>query len=327
MIKKKICIYPFTKNEEYLIQYCSELEEFKIDCICTLPRMNKKINMKFFEQKNIKIYDDFDNIDLDNIDILFVPMIFLQVSNLNEIEYNIRKAKEHNIDIIREDTSLNNYSAISLKEIPIPVIGVVAENKFCEDTKFTIKLKKIFQQNGLKVAIISDKIIYTLFQNKELILNNEIDYSTDNIIKYNELIYDIYRLEQPDIIIVNLKESIYPLYNIQNDNIGKTYKTISSAIPFDYTFLCLNYRKYDDNIYESIINRCSKNVNGTINAIVLSNYFRDWISFYDNKNNRFLRIDNEEVLNEVKSSKYYVPIISINEDDDYIKSILEKELG
>lgn len=236
---KKLLVYPFDKNTTPLIRYADLLDNFQV--VSGVP-----MSGYFLEHK--------DTCELDG----GLPTGFkLKASFIDEIRCcdvvltdNSIAEKLHFLDFGKEiinyeqnvlsDLDLHIMPNVLLKEIPVPVIMVLGQGENCQKFEIQLGMRKALLQKGYKVSQFGTKTYSHLFGFNQLPTIIDIP-SWKKVFAYNQLFYETYIREKPDVIIIGVPGGIMPINSYEYSLFGETAFVLATAATPDIVFLSYYY--------------------------------------------------------------------------------------
>lgn len=156
--------------------------------------------------------------------------------------------------------NLNDYAQLfgkyekQLLDINIPIIGVFSsgENCFLDETCFG--LYEAFISKNYKTSLI---ILKNTKEDKSMIhefpfeIFNKYD-DEKQIILFNKYIYDICKIDTPDLIIIEVPKGIIPIAKEATNGFGVLAYKITNAINFDLCVLNIYFDYYSSDFFDEL---------------------------------------------------------------------------
>lgn len=128
------------------------------------------------------------------------------------------------------------YPDMPLKEIPVPVVMVMGQGENCQKFEIQLGLREAFRREGYKVTQFGTKTYSHLFGFQSLPDAPELPL-WKKIYLYNQLFYETYKQEKPDVMIIGIPGGIMPMNSYTHGLFGETALALTTAARPDMVLL------------------------------------------------------------------------------------------
>lgn len=239
---KKLLIYPFTKEMCPLARYRNQLKEYEL--IAAIPAHGFG-----WEGKDVCEIDGGTPTGFILGGIFSDELKRCDAVLFNACDKNMEKEyaeyeKLAHMSVKEFVTAIPNVipepeitqSDLKLKEIPIPVVMVMGLGENCQKFDIQLSLRDTFIKSGYKVSQFGTKSYSMLFGFDSLPDMPETSLWKKTYL-YNNLFWEAYKREKPDILIVGVPGGIMPTTSYAYERFGETALALSYAARPDIAFL------------------------------------------------------------------------------------------
>lgn len=296
--KTKVAIFPYNASYIPVVKHKDLLKNIEITHLVSPIGFGLvgKDGYIYQDGSGYTIVDEFSNEVLENIDSIWLVETVCDFGDedLTTLIENIAKYKK-SIILSREDdrirflcdknkveliTNKNEMvkneefrNSVKLKKIATPIITILGA---CENVqKFDIQLylRNKFLENGYKVSQVGTKSYCEMFGFNSLpaYFYDDIITKRNNILNFNNFLYELDKKEKPDVIIVGVPEGIFPLSFKHTFNFGTKAYEMCNAFYSDYSILAVFDNEYNDSFYEEMKAVCKYKLNIELDSFFVSN--------------------------------------------------------
>ena len=346
VMKKKLCIAPFTKGEIGILNLLSDKYEISY-LVSPLGIGIDDIDISYLSNESKKGFvgnSDLEN-SVKNSDIIFVSnaneqlryygilalenaLIFKKkvicFMKLNEAEKSsyIRRFTELDIDIeFFEAMKINDKefqnSSYSKIEVPVLFVGETISN--CDSFEVFTKLIYEFKASGKNILAFSENT-YTNLYNQQSIIFTENNNFERSIINLNAYINKQVIQNHPDVIIIHLPCPMTKFSDNVHYDFGLSAYFISQAITADYLIYCMPLNIISKELIDNMSQSFSSKFGVDISYVHLSNQILDY-SYEDTEHNVQVSFDSfgKNSLLAQLLRKDGTSVYNLFDDNDYIK--------
>ncbi len=312
-----LAIFPFIKDASPIARYHDMLCGYELRKIFTLKPEEQFLDANVLDggtYTNIT-FTILNECNLDNIDVVLV----LFDKNINKEVYlkylelfhskKIKILYEKKLQAFIDFNSLGNSKAIdsdsgylgsqenslSILKIPVPVIMVLGLGDQCNKFEIQLGLRDYFIKNGYKVSQIGTKVYSQLFGFNSLpdFLYHNIK-TEEKIVKFNRYVKRMVQIENPDVVIIGVPDSIMKYNDRETNNFGIIPFIITNAVMPDIGILSIYQNGYSKEYFNELQNYCKYRYNCILDYINIANTRQ----VYDNRNKfSYFTLNKDYVLN------------------------------
>lgn len=228
---------------------------------------------------------EFSELELFLLSVKFLEnrknIVLLRNMTESYIDLLKKTADYYGVDFLYDwntkDDSVN-ISEYTLLNPPVPVVAVLGMATSTGKFESLLAIKKNLTEKGYSVLGISAKA-YGEFMNVESYPNYMLTLSLevqDKILAFNHYINKLYRMNKPDIIIIEIPGGIFPVSNKIHENFAFQNYLISNAIEFDLCILNLNFERITSDYLSWLKDSVEKKYNYDIAGYLVYNYMINW---------------------------------------------------
>jgi peptide maturation system protein (TIGR04066 family) len=180
-----------------------------------------------------------------------------------------------NLKKIAEQTRSKINKRLYRPEASVVFIGEIYENTNAKD--IVLILANHFSKSGYKTSVVMESGFSQImgFHGTDELFGNETINAIDNITAINEYFEGLEKLEQPDIILVQILGGMMKYSDIVHNSYGIYPYMLSQAIEPDYFVCCLPFGEYDSDELQLYSDLFSSRFGYSIDYTHLSNLLID----------------------------------------------------
>lgn len=199
-------------------------------------------------------------------------------------KYNVTyKNKEFLGDKEKIDYQNFEYS-LTMEEITTPVISIAQVAPVVQIEELQLNLLYHFLKDGYKAVLIGSGELLGLLGQYSIseIMKRELP-EVHKIYYLNNVIHEIERKQEPDIILIGIPDPIVPLTKRHMFHFGIFASEIFNAVSPDIAFVTLINGDYNDEFYHEMNNLCKYKYNFDVDAYFISRFIPTSASMYREK--------------------------------------------
>lgn len=244
------------------------------------------------------------------------------------MSYNMKQREKLKFNKLSDFNEISKKYGNKILDIDIPIIGIFGLGEKTETGKLAKHIKTEFKLKGYEVKLIiseADELDDDSFAFPIQLFEGAIS-DLSQIYRFNHMVYEICKVHQPDLLLIEIPKGILPISEEVNNEFGILPFKVASAVCIDLGILCM----YADNCVVDIIAKI-KNVfiyRFSIDEVYFGvcDKMLDWTAIRAEKRLKVMNSNHEEILHSIKSiTDYY--IFSTNEINEVEKMATDIELG
>lgn len=175
---------------------------------------------------------------------------------------------------ISKDIIVEKSDVLHLNRFNIPVFYVSESIPDCDGYEIFLKLALQLQKSGKRVLAVSEDSYNQLFEFEFVRFGAKLEVK-DQILRINQIIYDLTSKQNPDVILIRLPE---PMMQYNDSNLfdcGSMAFLISQAIPADGCIFCTPAHTFFGEVWEKLSELINSKFGCPIIGVHVSNQFID----------------------------------------------------
>lgn len=267
---KKVLIYPFGKESEYIVEYAELLEELEIQCLVSMKGWGYQNEVYSVNDKGIPLGYDFEeaikNYSIEvvwftewhkNLDFEMDYLPYLRLAiNMNKklvLDGSIKEIAEKYIEDISSHYFENSAKILRkrevgefLKQINTPLIYISSIYAGLCKSELQLMICKELKKRNISFVQVGTKNVFSQFGFYDIseIVNDKTLSETKKTIMLNWCIKEIEEKEQPDLIIVGIPGEISISTTQYVANFGYLARNYFMAAIPDVLLMNIPYAKY-----------------------------------------------------------------------------------
>lgn len=307
---KRIVLYPYDVTDIHVLQHMDMtvyLNKEDLRLFCVAPRgwgyEGEDAGAKIGIATKICVESDYNRL-IKNADTLIITESFLPISE-TEIIHKIEDALLNGIEVIvlrklslsvhkllfekahdnlnlklyvgnkirlNDDIDINDKT---IEKVPAPIILVIGAGERCCKFDVQLELRRELRKRNYKITQIGSKNyseFYGFHSFPDFMLSYGEDSESNKIIGFNKYILQLYKEENPDVIIIGVPGGAFPYDDFFHNEFGILNYYVSHAVMADYIIF---NSLYVDNLQEylnDVINQLYNKYDYEVDQIYVSNF-------------------------------------------------------
>ncbi|MBC8569493.1 hypothetical protein [Zongyangia hominis] len=203
-----------------------------------------------------------------------------------------------------------------LKDIPVPVIGVMGMGSHCSKLETMLYLKQGVAEAGyhpLGICANTTGPLYGMYSPPDFLWENDLSFS-DKVLKCNRYFYELCQAEKPDALLLELPGGIMPFGRFGYNHFSELALLLSSAAAIDIGILNVYFgQPMDPATQEKLRNCCRFKFNAPLYGFCIA---RQAVSPAESEQEfEFYHLDDDYIVKHqrVDSAAPY-PVLHISDD-------------
>lgn len=322
---KNLMIFPYHRDVDIILRNQEILKDRKIVDIISFPEDQERLN----ELKEKHMVDSEKDSHSDTVLILNPE----KGNRLETYSEKIEELEKSGMSIWYLDPNnkfsvknVHNYDENKYSKkrysVPVPIIAILGQGSCCSKFETLLLTKKTIDEMGYKSISVSANDLGSLFgcySYPDILGKNNVGLE-EKIFSINHYIYDLYKLENPEVILLEMPGGIMKMGEKNENHFSELAYVIANAVEIDSGIMNLYFTKsYDDDYINEIRKYCYYKYEIVIDLLIsarqrteYSMEMRDWEYYF---------LD-DYVINRIqKANEKDQSIINISETANCIQRI------
>lgn len=279
-------------------------------------------NIELIEQVQTKVIEEIANVINDIEQIICCAK--LTSANMNLLKQLCANSKSNcvleiksTMDCVVEQDFNCEYNHIQLREVGTPIIAIAGLWENVDKFYTSLILRNQFIKNGYDVSQVGSQNCCEMMGFHSF-PDFMFDYNIGaekKIVLFNKYIYDIVKLENPDVIIIGIPGATQSLNEKYTAGFGVLPYLVFKSVSVDFLMMCTFYESNGTEFLKKLDASYEYRYDCHVDCFHMSNYFIDFTGMLEKSEIVSNRINREYVQKNICENYASFPIPLYNLDD------------